>query len=145
MEDYAGIRSANNRGCVFVNARGCRVCCIRQPIRYDPLTLHRSKHNLESGRGGQLDNYIKLVLCIIALVATSSQAATVSIMGIPGVDYSTPAASETTTGNRTFTGTVSASGATSTKPFKSGTIAAMPATCAIGDTYYATDATARGL
>lgn len=42
--------------------------------------------------------------------------------------------------NRTIVGSVDASGATSTKPMKAGT--SLPGTCAVGETYFKTDATA---
>ena len=45
-------------------------------------------------------------------------------------------------GSRTITGAWNASGATGTLPAKTGTVAAMPATCTAGEQYWATNATA---
>lgn len=47
---------------------------------------------------------------------------------------------QTISGDKTFTGAVDASGATSTKPIKSGT--SLPATCAANEVFFKTDATA---
>jgi hypothetical protein len=57
-----------------------------------------------------------------------------------GTDYSAPATTETTSGGRTFTGVVDASGASRTAPAKSGT--SIPGTCTVGDVFFKTDATA---
>jgi hypothetical protein len=56
-----------------------------------------------------------------------------------GTDYSAPGTAETTSGNRTLTGVVDASGATRTAPIKVGTSA--PGTCTVGDIFYDSDAT----
>lgn len=51
-----------------------------------------------------------------------------------------PLAAQTTiNGARTYLGRQDASGAASTAPVKSGTLASIPATCAAGDFYFATD------
>jgi hypothetical protein len=52
------------------------------------------------------------------------------------------ASADTMTGNKTFTGTTDASGAAHTLPSKVGTVATRPATCTVGEQYFATDATA---
>ena len=51
-------------------------------------------------------------------------------------------AGQTFTGDQTFTGGVNASGAAHTIPAKVGTAAAKPATCTVGEMYFATDAAA---
>ncbi|MEP6715562.1 MAG: hypothetical protein ABJC09_08295 [Terriglobia bacterium] len=51
-------------------------------------------------------------------------------------------ASQTVSGNKTMTGSLDASGATHTLPAKSGIAANKPATCGVGEVYFATDATA---
>lgn len=51
-------------------------------------------------------------------------------------------AQSTINGNRTFLGSVNATTATETQPFKAGVLADRPATCSIADTYFATDGTA---
>jgi hypothetical protein len=52
------------------------------------------------------------------------------------------ASADTMTGNKIFTGTTDASGAAHTLPSKVGTVATRPATCTVGEQYFATDATA---
>lgn len=61
-------------------------------------------------------------------------------IGTAGTDYSKPNTSETTSGDRTFTGFIDGSGATTTKPMKSGT--SLPATCSVGEQFFKTNATA---
>jgi hypothetical protein len=63
-----------------------------------------------------------------------------AVAATAGTDFSAPGTTETTSGGRTFTGAIDASGASSTKPMKSGIVA--PATCALGETFFDTDATA---
>ena len=48
---------------------------------------------------------------------------------------------ELVNGNRDFRGTVKAGNAVSTQPIKVGTLASIPATCAVGEMYYASDVT----
>ncbi len=57
-----------------------------------------------------------------------------------GTDYSAPGTSETTSGNRIFTGILDASGATRTAPLLIGT--SLPGTCTTGDLFFKTNATA---
>ena len=57
-----------------------------------------------------------------------------------GTDFSKPNTTETTSGDRTFTGAVDASGATATTPAKVGT--SLPGTCSVGQEYFKSDATA---
>lgn len=56
-----------------------------------------------------------------------------------GVDFSAPGTSETTSGGRTFTGSIDSSGASATKPMKSG--ATLPGTCTVGEFFFHTSAT----
>lgn len=65
-----------------------------------------------------------------------------AVPAIPGSDFSTPATNETVSGNRTFVGAYDASGATSTKPAKVGSLAQRPATCGAGELFLQTDAAA---
>jgi hypothetical protein len=49
---------------------------------------------------------------------------------------------QTISGNKTFTGTVDATGSTHSLPAKTGAASSKPATCTVGEMYFATDATA---
>ncbi len=56
----------------------------------------------------------------------------------------TPGGNNTFTGTNTFNGAVNARGATHTSPIKTGILSAIPATCTVGEQYFATDAPAGG-
>ncbi len=84
-------------------------------------------------------------------VAITPPASSATITVPDGVTMTGPASSgtvatlgntETFSGNKTFTGTVDAGGATHTQPAKKGIASAIPGTCTQGEEYFATDATA---
>lgn len=70
---------------------------------------------------------------------------TIELAGTDSAVYTFPSATSTLASiglTNTFTGRQNSTGAASTAPLKSGTTAAIPATCAVSDLYFSTNATA---
>jgi hypothetical protein len=86
---------------------------------------------LFSGTGGK-------TLKRSTLTGVIKQTSGVPAAAVACTDYSAPGCTETVSGNKTYTGAIDSSGATSTAPFKSGTV--LPATCAPPQLFFETDA-----
>ena len=75
-------------------------------------------------------------------VITGNGGADLQDGGIAAADIQRLSQNQTVSGNRTFVGSIDACGATHTTPAKTGLAAAKPATCAVGEEYFASDVAA---
>jgi hypothetical protein len=97
--------------------------------RWEPKTLPGAAVGTVFGRSG-------------AITAQSGDYGFSQISGSVAVGQLPGAAMRTDQGNTVTAGTQDFSGADHTLPMKSGTVAGLPSTCRVGETYFATNATA---
>lgn len=126
--------TGTSTNCVLVDGTSAACSGLGGDASTNTSTSVDGESVLFSGTGGKTLKRSTLTATVVKSASGVRSAATA------GSDYSAPGTTETTSGDRTFTGAVVATGASSTAPNKSGT--SLPGTCTVGQTYFKTDATA---